>query len=124
MANGGSQAKGLIRATAVGLHHSHSNAGSKLSLPMPQPQPHQILNPLNEAKDRTYNLLVPSQIHFCCTITGTPEKKFLIKIWEFPLWLSRLRTQPVSIKMCPEDAGSIPSLTEWVKDPALPQATA
>ena len=27
---GGSQARGLIRATAVGLYHSHSNARSKL----------------------------------------------------------------------------------------------
>ena len=28
-AYGGSQARGLIRAVAAGLHHSHSNAGSK-----------------------------------------------------------------------------------------------
>ena len=27
-AYGGSQARGLIGATAAGLHHSHSNAGS------------------------------------------------------------------------------------------------
>ena len=31
---------------------------------------------------------------------------------EFPLWLSRLRTQHC---LC-EDAGSIPDLTWWVKD--------
>ena len=32
-----SQARGLIRATAAGLHHSHSNAGSQLHLrPIPQ----------------------------------------------------------------------------------------
>ena len=29
---GGSQARGLIGATAASLHHSHSNAGSELSL--------------------------------------------------------------------------------------------
>ena len=29
MAYGGSQAKGGIRATAAGLHHSHSSAGSE-----------------------------------------------------------------------------------------------
>ena len=30
-AHGGSQARGLIGAIAVGLHHSHSNMGSELS---------------------------------------------------------------------------------------------
>ena len=32
MAHGGSQVKGQIRATAVGLHYSHSNTGSELHL--------------------------------------------------------------------------------------------
>ena len=37
MAYGGSQARGLIRAVATGLHHSHSNTGSKPRLwPTPQ----------------------------------------------------------------------------------------
>ena len=36
-AYGGSQARGLIGATAAGLHHSHSNTGSKPPLrPTPQ----------------------------------------------------------------------------------------
>ena len=31
-----------------------------------------ILNPLNEARDQTRNLMVPSQIHFRCSTMGTP----------------------------------------------------
>ena len=37
---------------------------------------------------------------------------------EFPLWLSRLRTQH---SVC-QDASSTPGLSQWVKDLALPQA--
>ena len=32
-----------------------------------------ILNPLREARDWTHNLMVPSQISFWCTTTGTPR---------------------------------------------------
>ena len=32
----------------------------------------QILNPLSKARDRTHNLMVPSQIHFHCVTMGTP----------------------------------------------------
>ena len=65
MAYGGSQARGRIGAAAASLHH---NSGQ-----------HQILNPLSEARDRTGNLMVPGQIHFCCTTTGTPERFVFFK---------------------------------------------
>ena len=42
MAYGGSQAQGLIRALAAGLHHSHSNKGSELRL---QPTPQLMATP-------------------------------------------------------------------------------
>ena len=40
-------------------------------------QQRQILKPLSEARDRTHNLMVPSQIHLCCAMTGTPEISIL-----------------------------------------------
>ena len=62
---GGSQARGRIGAVATGLNHSHSNGDNS--------RQHQILNPLREVRDRTRNLMVPSQIHFCRTMMGTPQ---------------------------------------------------
>ena len=37
-----------------------------------------ILNPLREARDRTRNLMVPSQIRFHCSMMGTPDYKFKV----------------------------------------------
>ena len=34
----------------------------------------QILNPLREARDRTHDLMVPSQIHFHCALMETSEE--------------------------------------------------
>ena len=39
-------------------------------------QQHQILNPLSEAKDQTYNLMDASQICFYCATMGTPKSTF------------------------------------------------
>ena len=60
VAYGGSQARGLIRAVAAGLHHSHSNAESEPHL-RPTPQLTATLDP-EQARDQTHNLIVPSQI--------------------------------------------------------------
>ena len=76
-AYGSSQARGQIVAVAASLHHSHSNAGSEPHCDLHHSSwQHQIPNPLSEARDRTCNLMVPSQIRFHCTTTGTPPKIF------------------------------------------------
>ena len=63
MAYGGSQTRGRIGDVAASLHQGHSNVGSEPRLqPTPQSQQCQILNPLNKARDRTHNLMVPSWI--------------------------------------------------------------
>ena len=76
-AYGGSQVRGRIGVTAAtyttatamqdpgriwDLHHSSWR--------------HQILSPLSKARDRTCNLVVPSQICFCCATMGTPVSYF------------------------------------------------
>ena len=75
-AYGGSQARGLIGAAAAGLyHHHHSNTRSKMCLLFcnlhHSSRQCWILIPLSEASDRTYNLMVPSWIHFPCAKMGT-----------------------------------------------------
>ena len=69
MAYGGSQARGVIRDVATGPHHSSEQ--------------HWIPNPLSEARDCTHNLMVPSQIRFCCAMTGTPKEH---KVYFFSFW--------------------------------------
>ena len=77
VAHGGSQARSQIRATAAGLRHSYShsnsNIRSKLHL---QSTPQLMANARSltqwSARDWTLNLMVPSQICFCCATTGTP----------------------------------------------------
>ena len=80
MAYGGSQAWSQIRAVAASLHHSHSNARSELCRqPSPQLMAQWILNPLSEARVRTWVLMDTSQIHFYWATTGTP-------IWTLTEW--------------------------------------
>ena len=54
---------------------AHSDSGSKWCLrPTPQFMAMGILNPLREARDRTCNLMVTSQICFRCATTGIPTQ--------------------------------------------------
>ena len=47
---------------------------------------------------------------------GSHFRLYPKSVQEFPLWLSRIRTQSFLY----EDVGLIPGLTQWVKDPGLP----
>ena len=66
------------RATAVrdpsricDLHHSS--------------QQRKILIPLSEARDQTHDLMVPSRIHFHCTMTVTPVLYLYFPLSEYKL---------------------------------------
>ena len=72
-AYGDSQARSPVGAVAASLHQSHSHARSEPPLqPTPQLTAMPDPNPLSEASDRTCNPMVPSRIHLCCAMTGTP----------------------------------------------------
>ena len=56
--------------------------------------PHHSLWPLREARDQTHIIMDTGQIHFHCTIMGTPRMNFLFHIYfycfydsQFKLWL-------------------------------------
>ena len=77
-AYGVSQARGLIRATAARLRRI--NAGSELRLqPTPQftamPDP----PPTEPGQGSTHNLMVTSQIHFCCATAGL--RHYILDKW-------------------------------------------
>ena len=72
MAYGGSQARAWIGAVAASLFLSHSHTRSKLRL-----QPTEVLNPLSEARDWTWVLMVTSRVRYCWATTGTPGIFFL-----------------------------------------------
>ena len=73
---------GLIGAVAASLHHSYSNAWSEPHLqPTLQLMAMRDPYPLSKARDWTCNLMVPSQIHFHCTTTGTAAILFFILLY-------------------------------------------
>ena len=56
-------------------------------------------------------------VYLRCQMNWGRAKNIIQKLFrEFPVWLSGLRTQ----HCLHENAGSIPGLTEWVNDLALP----
>ena len=74
MEDGGSQARGLIRAVAAGLHQSHSNVGSEPHLqPAPQFMATPDPRPPEQGQGSNHNswFLVGFVNH--CATSGTPD---------------------------------------------------
>ena len=71
----GSRARGQIGATTASLHNSHTTQDPSHVCNLHHSSWQcWILNPLViEARDGTWNLMVPSQIRFRCATTGTPN---------------------------------------------------
>ena len=74
-AYGGSQARGWIRAIAVGLHATATETAdpSRFCNLHHSSWQHSILNPLSKARNWICVLMDTSQIHFCWATTGTPR---------------------------------------------------
>ena len=86
-AHGGSQARGPIKVTAAGLHHSNSNAQYEWVWDLHHSsQQHQIINPLSEARDLTRNLMDASRIRLPCAMTGAPLFLYLFCFLELHPW--------------------------------------
>ena len=85
MAYGGSQARGQIGATAAGYTIATATRDqSRVCDLQRSSQQRWILNPLSKARDGTHNLMVTSQICFCCGMVGTPVSQCSYVIfWDF-----------------------------------------
>ena len=78
-------------------------------------------------EDESSSLLLASTYSVKWKVSRESEEKSFQKktvkvcdsLWEFLLWLSRSRSRH---NVC-EDPGSIPGLSQWVKDLALRQAS-
>ena len=71
--HGGSQARGQIRASAAGLHHSHSNARSELSVTYTTAHGNAGSLTHSGAKNRTRIFTDTSRVHYRWATTGTPS---------------------------------------------------
>ena len=77
---------------------------SRVCHPHHSSQQHQILSPLSKARNRTHNLIVPSQILFCCAKTRTSKSFFFPLLWlPHSIWRCWARGQsciPVLSRHC------------------------
>ena len=81
----------------------------------------QIFNTLSEARDGTYNLMVPSQVRFPCATMGTPGpicfvgRPSSISIYRYFFWGYRIFSKIISPLSCLENislAVSIPGVKQ------------
>ena len=89
--------------------------------PKPQPQQCQILNPVSKARDRTCNLMVPSQMCFRCVMKGTPRLDLLVTSASLAGgWETRMQ----GLKAVADVGGHLPSLRPPSCAPPLPSSAA
>ena len=110
MAYGDSQARCLIRAIAAGLCQSHSNTRSKPRL-RPTVQLMATLDPQSTERGQglNHNLMVPSQICFCCAMMGTLAQHFKSTILLFFFLIKSLLR---CVCIYPEEIKKAPWLTQ------------
>ena len=74
------EAGGPIGATAAGLQHTTATWDPSHIYDLHHSSwQRRILNPLNQARDQTRNLMAPSRIHFHCPMMGTPTILFFFR---------------------------------------------
>ena len=80
---------------------------------------HKILNPLSETRDRTRNLMVPSQIPFCCATTWPPITFFELRSMLTHIEVKWVSTRSSDYLWCSQDLSISKLKLALLKHPGL-----
>ena len=94
-AYGNSQARGRMRATAAGLHHSHSHSNARDESHLyDSSQQCWIFNLLSKARDQTCILMDTSWVHYHWAMMGTPSFFYMWLKWSISNLMEKTRFSP------------------------------